>query len=168
MRYQRDYSQVNEAGDFSPAPSGVYRLRIIKVEDGKTQAGDPKATLTFLIVNDCLYKGKTIPFHTVTLLPPESQGAGFAKHFLRVIGQPYQGKVSVDTDAWKDKEFIARVEVEDYKNKNGDQRTKNVVDQTWHLEDEHPNFSCATSVEAKAAKVEDKVNADEDPDRVPF
>lgn len=134
MRMNMDYTGVNEAGNFDPAPRGVYRLKIAKVEDGKTQYGDPKAVVELKIVAGA-YAGKNVR-HTVTFKAPDQPGAGFAKHWLRVIGQPFEGRVSVDTERWPGQEIIARLGVEQYKDKNGEMRDKNVIEESWSIKDE--------------------------------
>lgn len=134
MKMSMDYGNTNEAGDFSPAPSGIYKLKIMTLEDGETRNGDPKVSVV-LKVSAGQYVGKKV-YHNVTFMAPDHPGAGFAKHWLRVIGQPYEGKVTVDTSRWGGAEFLARLAVEEYTNKNGDKREKNVIEESWNLKDE--------------------------------
>ena len=134
MNVQRDYTNVNESGSFSPAPAGVYRLFVSSTEDGETAKHDPKVNVTIKIKAG-VYAGKQL-WHTVTLLPEDSPGAGFTKHWLRVINQPYEGKVTINTDRWEGKEFIGRLAIEEYESKKGGTRTKNVLEESWNLADE--------------------------------
>lgn len=65
-------------------------------------------------VNSGPYIGAAIPFHYVTFLPKDNKGAGMAVHFLKTIGQPYEGKYKVDHLKWRGKILKADVEEEEY------------------------------------------------------
>ncbi len=164
MNIQCDYTGVNEAGSFAPAPSGIYRLFVSGTEDGETQAGDPKVNVTIKIKAG-IYAGKRF-WHTVTFLQPESAGAGFAKHWLRVIGQPYEGKVTINTDRWEGKEFIGRLGIEEYEGKKG-KRTKNALEESWHPNDADVPDCGVVQTTPTAAKPKAK-SEEEETEEVPF
>lgn len=134
MAFSQDYSGVNEAGDFSPAPAGIYRLKVVETKEGQTRNGDNKVDVTLKIIGG-RDSGKKV-WNTVSFLAPDAPGAGFSKHFLRVISQPFEGRVNVDPMRWMGQEFMARLDVEDYENKHRQMRKKNVIEDSWHLEDE--------------------------------
>ncbi|MBI4395469.1 MAG: DUF669 domain-containing protein, partial [Elusimicrobia bacterium] len=90
-------------GGGQPIPEGDYHLRIMKTEAGTTRNGDDKVTVDFKVV-DGAYVGRPINYHTVSFLPKESLGAGMTLHFLKCIGEPYQGEFEWDESRW-----IARV-----------------------------------------------------------
>lgn len=67
--------------------------------DGKTKNGDPKVDVLTEVVDEGEWKGHRV-FHTVTFLPKGKDGAGMSIHWLKTIGQPYEGKFKPDSRAW--------------------------------------------------------------------
>ena len=103
-------------GDFSPAPAGTYACKIIETKEDETRNGDPKVTVT-MTINAGKYRGKRVRHH-VSFLDPDSAGAGFSKHWLHVLGQPYEGTVTVDPIKWVGKVIECDLGVDTY-DKNG-------------------------------------------------
>lgn len=105
---------VSKAGDTYP-------------KDGKTQNGDPMVNILCEVINDDEFNGERV-FHTVTFLPAKkadgkpTPGAGMSVHFLKSIGQPWEGEHDVDSSKWVGSEFKAYVISEEYKGK-----TKNKI-----------------------------------------
>lgn len=90
-------------------------------KDGKTKNGDPMVNFLCEVVDDEEFNGERV-FHTVTFLPKESPGAGMSIHFLKTIGEAWEGKFEVDSDSWVGKRFTGYVINEEYKGK-----TKNKI-----------------------------------------
>lgn len=95
--------------DFTPLPQGEYILEIINAEEGMTAKGDQKITVDFSVAEG-LFKGKQIRFHTVTFMADKSKpGAGMSKHFLKTIGEPFEGDIQVSANNWVGKILKARI-----------------------------------------------------------
>ena len=97
-------------------PAGVYHLAIIEAVEEVIKSGDnagrPKVTVAFRVVAGP-HAGRHVKFYTVCFLPKEAKGAGMALHFLKTIGEPYEGKFSYDEDRWIGKIVKASVTVEE-------------------------------------------------------
>ena len=144
MKLRHDFEGVSESGDgnFKPIPVGKYVLRIVDVKDGTTRNGDPMANVRF-VVTEGSFAGRGI-FHNVSFLPKDNDGAGIAKHFLHVIGEPYEGDdVDIDTDRWFEKLVNVEVGIGTYTDKKGKKKTKNYIER--FILEEGDAFSVATS-----------------------
>lgn len=130
MKVDRNYSGVQETGGFSPIPGGVYSLEVVKIEERETRNGDPMAGVRLKVINRCPYLGRFV-FHNVVFHAADAPGAGFTKHWLRVMGAKFEGNVAYDTDSWDGKVIIARVDIETYEGKR-----KNVISDSWAKGDE--------------------------------
>jgi hypothetical protein len=106
-------------------PKGWYDLEIVEFvskagdtypKDGRTKNNDPMVNILCEVINNEEFKGERV-FHTVTFLGPKAPGAGMSVHFLKTIGQPYEGAVKVDSSQWVGAEFAAYVIQEEYKGK---------------------------------------------------
>lgn len=124
--FKVDFSGVEESGDFSPAPAGTYTLKVLEIEEGKSQRGHNMVNVTLAIVGGS-FDGKKV-FHKVTFIPKGEPGAGFSKHWLKVIGQPYEGEVTVSPLRWRGARLEADLSVEDYENKEGVTKKKNKLE----------------------------------------
>lgn len=94
-----------------PFPAGEQHLRITRAETGVTRNGDEKITVDFRVVGGP-HAGREIRFHTVTFLPKESPGAGMILHFLKCIGEPYEGDFTWDENRWLGRIIKAYVTIE--------------------------------------------------------
>lgn len=121
--FKVNYNGVEEAGDYSPAPDGTYTLKVVDVEEAKTRNNDPMVKVTLQIASGP-YAGKKV-FHNVTFFGAGAPGAGFSKHWLHVIGQPYQGEVTVMPAKWRGARLEADLIIEPYTDKNGASKYKN-------------------------------------------
>jgi len=112
---------VSKAGDTYP-------------KDGKTQNGDPMVNILCEVINDDEFNGERV-FHTVTFLPAKrsdgkpTPGAGMSVHFLKSIGQPWEGESDVDSSKWVGAQFKGYVISEEYKGK-----TKNKIGEIKSME----------------------------------
>lgn len=115
-------------------PKGWYDLEIVEFvskagdtypKDGRTKNNDPMVNILCQVVHNEEFDGERV-FHTVTFLPAKSPGAGMSVHFLKTIGQLYEGQFKVDSSQWVGAEFSAYVIQEEYngkiKNKIGEIR----------------------------------------------
>lgn len=98
--------------DYGPIPKGDYRFIIAAVKEGVSGAMNTTFKIT-LLVDEKDFVGKEVP-HSVTILPKDHKAAGMLIHFLKVIGEPYEGKLKINTDAWLGKRFVASVHIEEY------------------------------------------------------
>lgn len=97
-------------GGYVLIPEDVYDVQINEVGEKTTKNGDPMASVKFVILTG-EYKGKWL-FDNIVIPKPGSPSFGImgrTMHFLHVIGQPYQGKFSVDTDSWPFKKLKVKV-----------------------------------------------------------
>jgi hypothetical protein len=76
----------------------------------------PKVDMLVECVDEGEYLGERI-FHTVTFLPKENAGAGMAVHFLKVINQPFEGKVAVTPANWVGERFMGFCTIDEYQGK---------------------------------------------------
>lgn len=90
-------------------------------KDGRTKNNDPMVNFLAEVIDDEEYNGERV-FHTVTFLSKERPGAGISIHFLKTIGEPWEGKFAVNSDNWMGKRFMGFVINEEYKGK-----TKNKI-----------------------------------------
>lgn len=93
-------------------PEGDYVLRIVKAELGVTGKGDDKVTVDFEVAEGDL-KLESIGWHVVTFFKDkEHKAAGMAFHFLKCIGEPWEGDFEVDERNWIGKRLKAHVAME--------------------------------------------------------
>lgn len=90
-------------------------------KDGRTKNNDPMVNFLCEVIDDEEFKGERV-FHTVTFLGKEKPGAGMSIHFLKTIGEPWEGKFEVNSANWVGKKFMGYVINEEYKGK-----TKNKI-----------------------------------------
>ena len=73
------------SGDFSPVPAGWYDCLVDKSEGGKTQKGDEKLSMTF-VINTGEYQGRLF-FGTFVYGHPKEQVANIARSQMAKIAQ---------------------------------------------------------------------------------
>lgn len=115
-------------------PRGWFKFEVISytTKDGsKTYPMDgftnknhyPKTDLLTECISEGEYKGCRV-FHTVTFMPKGVDGAGMAIHWLKTIGQPYEGKIKPNSSVWPGAIFMGYPIVDEYmgkkKNKFGE------------------------------------------------
>ena len=108
-------------------PKGSYNFKIIDFLsksgkqypcEGTTKNGDPKVDILVEVTNPGDFKEERL-FHSVTFMAKDKPGAGMSVHFLKTIGQPYEGKVAIDPKAWIGAEFKGYVIEDEYQGKKG-------------------------------------------------
>lgn len=107
--------------DFSVFPAGDYHLVITGYTEKSNKHGLPSYRIE-CTVDDVEKKeafGKKC-WHGIHILPKENRGAGIAVHFLKTIGEPWEGEYDIDADNWVGKRFHARVMISrnDYNGKD--------------------------------------------------
>ena len=133
--------------EFQPIPEGEYNLKITEVAPSLSKKGYPMVKVVFTVL-DASGHGKRI-FHYVTFMPPKdsegvtNKGAGMSVHFLKVIGQPYEGKIKVDPFSWINSEVFAKVIVDEYEGKKNNKIKYFITP----LDGENKNIDPTTNVE---------------------
>lgn len=111
---------------FEPMPDGQYKLIITKAEETESKNGNLMAKLECEVINNEEFNGRRV-FHNVTFLAPTEKGAGMAIHFLKTIGQPWEGKIDIDINGWEGATFVAKLVKASYTNKFGKLVWKNEI-----------------------------------------
>lgn len=128
MGFKHDYSGVKEFGEgFEPIPEGDYNFVITKTEERMSKNKNPMVHVTCKVL-DGTNAGRLV-WYNVNFLPKDNKAAGMSKHFLHVIGQPYEGNVMVNCEDWVDAEFRAHVKVDEF---NG--KPQNDIDEVYDAE----------------------------------
>lgn len=113
--YDAKDAKPSSGGRAEPIPAGAYRLKVVDFKEGKSKGGDYQVVVTFRVVGGT-YNLRRIPFHYVTFFDDtDAPGAGIALGFLKAVGQPYEGKFTIDPAKWVGAEVVADVTEEDYK-----------------------------------------------------
>ena len=76
----------------------------------------PKVDFLAEVIDDEEFNEERI-FHSVTFMPKGKDGAGMAIHFLKTIGQPYEGAIKPDAQAWVGAKFMGYAITDEYKGK---------------------------------------------------
>lgn len=83
----------------------------------------PKVDILAQVIDDVEFEGERI-FHSVTFMPKDKPGAGMAIHFLKCINQPWEGKITADSENWVGERFQGYAIEDEYmgkkKNKLGE------------------------------------------------
>ena len=107
--FKADFSDIDEGGSFPLIPEGWQSFQVTDTVEQVSKKGFPLVQLDAECIGEPSYAGMSIR-HWVTVLPKGSKGAGIAKHFLKTIGEPYEGVVEVDPLSWIGKKFRGLVE----------------------------------------------------------
>lgn len=95
----------------TPAPEGIYTLKIADTTEKVTKNNDPMISVRCEIDDTGEWLGTTV-WHNVTFLADKSRrGAGMSIHFLKQIGEPWEGEFDVIPENWKGKFFRAKLKV---------------------------------------------------------
>lgn len=99
--------------DYSPVPDGKYLLKVKKVEKKVSSNGNDMVVVDSSVDDSPQYLGKQVRTF-ITFLPPDAQGAGRPLHFLKCIGEPYQGdELDIDEKRWIGKSFYSQLRTKD-------------------------------------------------------
>lgn len=96
-------------------PDGEYILRVDKVKEGKSKNDDYQVTCSMRVA-DGERKGFPVNYHRVTFLNPAKnpKAAGMSIHWLKVLGQPWEGKFKIYPEDWIGKCFLAYLAAETF------------------------------------------------------
>jgi hypothetical protein len=90
-------------------PEAKYNLRIVSAVEKTSKKGDPMVAVDYEVM-DGPFAGRLLKYHYVVFFrDKEVSGAGLAKHYLKVIGQPHEKKVLVDCREWLGKCLVGKV-----------------------------------------------------------
>ena len=106
----------SRGGGGSKIPEGVHRFRIVKAKPTKSAKGNFMVELEAEVINNIDLAGKSLR-HWVTFMPTGHKAAGIAVHFLKVIGQPWEGAFDVTVADWVGGVFIGEVKDEPFVSK---------------------------------------------------
>jgi hypothetical protein len=123
MSFTYDPAAPTAGGNYALLPPGDYELQITDTEERKTKNNDPMVNVTCEVINNPEYNGKNI-FHNVSFLPKDKPGAGMASHFLKSIGQPFEGTLEINSDDWIGAKFRAKIGEREYTKKDGITKAK--------------------------------------------
>lgn len=112
--FEYDGTGVNPDG-FNLIPDGWFPFQIFDVDEGTSKSGYQQVLVKAACM-DSRQKDKTV-WHWVTFLPKDNKGAGMALHFLKCIGQPHDGLIKVEPNAWKYQKFMGKVYTDTYNGK---------------------------------------------------
>ena len=113
MGFKYDANGVDASGGFPIIEKpGWYPFRIVAATEGQSKNGDYQVTVDAVCL-DSRWKDYSVR-HWVTFLPKSQKGAGMALHFLKCIGEPYEGVLNVEPLEWERKTFMGKVEVGEY------------------------------------------------------
>ena len=177
--FKSDFTDVEEAGGArKAAPNGVYDLRIEEPEERKSRNEDNQVSMK-VFIDSGTQKGVWF-YHTVTFfsINPDgtpAKGAGFSKKFLKAIGKPHEGNVTVDGLKWKGLTFRGRIEqIEKTRKSDGKKFINNALvgADYWQRDDKDAPGLGTDDVQPVFNKSElksvVKEGADKEVDSVPF
>lgn len=107
---KHDYKGVR-AYQREELPLGNHNMVILDVEEATSKNGNEMFKVSVAIDDDELNKRGT---YLVTMLPPDHKAAGMALHFLKTIGEPFEGEFETTTANWVGKRFNAVVKERTY------------------------------------------------------
>lgn len=120
--FRYDSTGVNPDG-YSLLPDNTWHvLEIDEALEMTSKSGHPMVKCVCVPV-DPDYVGVRI-WHYVTFLPPTEPGAGIAVHWLKTIGEPWEGSIAVKPQSWCGQRFLAYVTQEEYKGKKNNKISK--------------------------------------------
>lgn len=127
MEFDATGIEPSAGGQGKVLPKGWYNFEIVTytTNDGtKTypmegftkEAKYPKVDLLLQVIDNAQYQDCRV-FHTVTFMPKEKDGSGMAIHFLKTIGQPFEGKLDIQSQDWIGGKLTGYAITDEYKGK---------------------------------------------------
>ena len=111
MAFTVDFDGV-EMGSGGGVPAGRYNLRIVSADEKYSKKGSPMVVVDYEVM-DGPYAGRLVKFHYVVFFKDKmAPGAGMAKTFLKTIGLPYEGQITVDSSKWIGRCLVGKVAME--------------------------------------------------------
>ncbi len=111
MSFDHDATGVTMGTKFAPVPIGIYTLAITKAEEKVTKKGLPMVAVECEIDDAGPFLGRKV-WHNVTFIPANNPGDGMCLEFLKNIGEPYEGKITVNPENWIGRTFKCKLKVE--------------------------------------------------------
>lgn len=111
MSFTVDFDGV-EMGSGGGVPAGRYNLRIVSANEKYSKKGDPMVVVDYEVM-DGPYAGRLVKFHYIVFFNDKTaKGAGMSKTFLKTIGLPFEGQVTVDASKWIGRCLVGKVVLE--------------------------------------------------------
>ena len=112
--YTDEGAEIPQAGEYT-ITDGEYDLTIEKTNDEKATAKGDYMVSCSLKVASGEKKGFTLK-HWVTFINPANnpKAAGMSIHWLKTIGEPWQGKFKIEPKNWVGKTFHAYLEASEF------------------------------------------------------
>jgi hypothetical protein len=120
--FEVDFSGVEDATDFTPLPEGTYPCRIDTVEETRTNRGDRMLKVRLVVVS-----GPNRGRYIFDNLVFSEKAMKRAKLVLSRLGIDVTSKVMLSSELLIGKACRVRVEVEDYVDSDGKERSRNRV-----------------------------------------
>lgn len=123
MAFTVDFDGV-EMGSGGGVPAGRYNLRIVSAAEKVSKKGSPMVVVNYEVM-DGPYAGRLVKFHNVVFFQDKmAPGAGMSKTFLKTIGLPYEGQITVDPTQWIGRCLVGKVVMEAVQDGNEYSRVK--------------------------------------------
>lgn len=111
MSFSVDFDGV-EMGSGGGVPAGRYNLRIVAAVEKVSKKGSPMVVVDYEVM-DGPYAGRLVKFHYVVFFQDKmAPGAGMSKTFLKTIGLPFEGQITVDPSQWIGRCLVGKVVLE--------------------------------------------------------
>lgn len=111
MSFSVDFDGV-EMGSGRGVPAGRYNLRIVAAVEKVSKKGSPMVVVDYEVM-DGPYAGRLVKFHYVVFFQDKmAPGAGMSKTFLKTIGLPFEGQITVDPSQWIGRCLVGKVVLE--------------------------------------------------------
>lgn len=117
-----DFSKIDDVQDFSPLPPGKYPCRLVEVEEAKTQYDDEMWKLRFQVASGP-HAGRFI-FDNLVF---SEAALKRAKLICSRLGLDVSGELDLTTEMLKGRACQVTVDVEDYEDKEGKLKKRNIV-----------------------------------------
>lgn len=111
MTFSVDFDGV-EMRSGGGVPAGRYNLRIVAANETVSKKGDPMVVVDYEVM-DGPHAGRLVKFHNIVFFQDKtSKGAWMSKMYLKTIGLPFEGSVTVDPAKWVGRCLIGKVVIE--------------------------------------------------------
>ena len=99
MKYKRTIPEGEETPKFRITSEGEHKFQIVDIFSESEEK----------IVIKCESLSEATSILYSVNISPDSKFYWLAKIFLKAIGEPYQGEIMIDTDAWIGRQFKGKV-----------------------------------------------------------
>ncbi len=119
-KFPYDSTGVKPSAGFGVVPPGEYHMIITDYTEKLNKHGLPTYRIECQI-DEIGKEGRV--WHNINILPRDNKGAGIALHFLKSIGEKWEGQVEIEADNWVGKRFYGFVTI----SKNNQDRDQNEI-----------------------------------------